>query len=85
MSHFERLGSQDIERVGWLTFYTQRIIHWYALFHKKSQLLWLIKHLHVSPFLIGKNGRNLIHMMCRSSGYQDILQLLTIPVYTFYR
>lgn len=44
-----------------------------------------MKHLHVSPFLIGKNGRNMIHMMCRSSGYEDMLSLVMLPNYTFYR
>jgi hypothetical protein len=45
----------------------------------------MMKHLHVSPFYLTKNGSNTIHTLCKSDANHDMLELLMLPKYKFYR
>ena len=85
LSHEDALSFRMVRRVGKYNYIAQRLLYWFCLFKRKKQAYWLMENYHSSPFLRNERGFNVLHKLSMKKGLDDMLCLLCLPTYKFYR
>lgn len=65
---------QEFEKAEML-YIAQQMFPWFCRFRFYSSVFWLMEHAHSSPFVLGKNGYNTLHLLAQQGGHADLLAL----------